>query len=359
MTHFPDLNIFLVYERLNRTGGIQRVMLQQRSALSKHFNAQDFDMKKKVAWKGISFSSYLANFISFLTILLQRQRLNRKLVIVHGYSRPSPFLTGLACWLSSTPYIWMPHSHPFKHHRRPLLSKLYFKIFNVHVGRHAEAIIAINDSEVHFFERIYGLSKRIVLIPNAYGKVDMGKFECEDECFTQLPERFFLFVGRNDSNKNLNFLLENIAILRGFNASLVIVSDSTAKKDVDGVFFYSGVSDKELACLYTQAEAVIVPSKYEAFSLVALEAASYGTPVICSNTVAYAKFSVTKRICFPFSMNLSSFADSIRQFYRWSPELSERDYRAVLNYFSIDSMEVGLVSVVRSVFGDLSPPTSN
>ena len=44
-----------------------------------------------------------------------------------------------------------------------------------------------------------------------------------------------------------------------------------------------GVSDEDLACLYSETEAFVLPSTYEGFGLPVLEALQCGAPVICSN----------------------------------------------------------------------------
>ena len=45
----------------------------------------------------------------------------------------------------------------------------------------------------------------------------------------------------------------------------------------------AGVSDEDLACLYSECEAFVFPSTYEGFGLPVLEALQCAAPVICSN----------------------------------------------------------------------------
>ena len=53
---------------------------------------------------------------------------------------------------------------------------------------------------------------------------------------------------------------------------------------------YIGITNHELAELYSKASVLVVPSKYEAFSYAALEALSYGTPVVMSERVRIADY---------------------------------------------------------------------
>ena len=107
---------------------------------------------------------------------------------------------------------------------------------------------------------------------------------------------FLLFVGRLASNKGLRTLLEAFAPLarRDDRATLVLVGedggmaaavDRRARElGIEGRVHRLGhVADERLlASAYREARALVLPSEYEAFGLVLLEAMAQGTPVIAS-----------------------------------------------------------------------------
>ncbi|HYA10652.1 MAG TPA: glycosyltransferase family 4 protein [Thermoplasmata archaeon] len=107
---------------------------------------------------------------------------------------------------------------------------------------------------------------------------------------------FLLFVGRLASNKGLLPLLEAFAPLarRDPLATLVLLGeDGGMARQVDVKARALGVServrrighvpdDRLLAAAYHDARALVLPSDYEAFGLVLLEAMGQGTPVIAS-----------------------------------------------------------------------------
>ena len=111
-----------------------------------------------------------------------------------------------------------------------------------------------------------------------------------------IPGPFFLFVGRLASNKGLLALLDGFAPLarRESNVSLVLVGeDGGMAATVDDRARELGlagrvrrvghvVEDRLLAAAYREARALILPSDYEAFGLVLLEAMAEGTPVIAT-----------------------------------------------------------------------------
>jgi len=108
---------------------------------------------------------------------------------------------------------------------------------------------------------------------------------------------FLLFVGRLASNKGLLTLLEGFAPLarRQSPATLVLVGeDGGMAGAVDARVRELGltgrvrrlghVADESLlAAAYREARALVLPSDYEAFGLVLVEAMAQGTPVIASN----------------------------------------------------------------------------
>jgi D-inositol-3-phosphate glycosyltransferase len=116
-----------------------------------------------------------------------------------------------------------------------------------------------------------------------------------------------LFVGRIEPLKGLDVLIEAIGIMHKNEAfmdnpfCLAIIGgepdDGTEQTDVemsrikalteqyglsDLVTFLGKRSQDSLPYYYSAAEAVVVPSQYESFGMVALEAMACGTPVVAS-----------------------------------------------------------------------------
>ena len=57
---------------------------------------------------------------------------------------------------------------------------------------------------------------------------------------------------------------------------------------------HTDITDEELNALYDEASLVVIPSRYEAFSYVALEAFAHGTPVVMSDRVQIASYLAGK-----------------------------------------------------------------
>jgi D-inositol-3-phosphate glycosyltransferase len=110
-----------------------------------------------------------------------------------------------------------------------------------------------------------------------------------------------LYVGRFDQLKGLERLLEAMTLLRHRpNIKLVIVGGDggddpeskrlrdlcEARKIKSQVHFCGAVDHENVPAFYSAADGLIIPSLYESFSLVALEALACGTPIIATKVGA-------------------------------------------------------------------------
>jgi D-inositol-3-phosphate glycosyltransferase len=178
-----------------------------------------------------------------------------------------------------------------------------------HLVRRVERVIAATPAEEAQLKLLYRASgRRLRVIPPG---VDGAHFypipEDEAKMYLGLPEeeRFILFVGRIEPLKGLETLIQAMACLRQRHSigkiCLIIIGgdpDQDAEKMDDEmrrlrqlctelclddrVLFLGKRSQDILPYYYSAAEMVVVPSHYESFGMVALEAMACGTPVIAS-----------------------------------------------------------------------------
>jgi D-inositol-3-phosphate glycosyltransferase len=178
--------------------------------------------------------------------------------------------------------------------------------------RQADRIVAATQAELAQFQWLYHVdTRRVAVIPPG---VDTGHFypipEDEAREFAGVPadKRMILFVGRVEPLKGIDGLLQAIAILRahdddlGRQLCLAVIGGEPdggleetdemsrlqeLRRDLhieDMVTFLGRKAQDTLPYYYSAAEVVVVPSHYESFGLVALEAMACGTPVVASET---------------------------------------------------------------------------
>ena len=98
-----------------------------------------------------------------------------------------------------------------------------------------------------------------------------------------------LFVGRFDPQKGVDYLLEVFEKCQRKNIHLYLIGDNVIggthieKGNSDCLTFLGWVPHEKVGSYYAACDEVIMPSRWEAFGLVAVEAMKYGKPVIASN----------------------------------------------------------------------------
>jgi glycosyltransferase involved in cell wall biosynthesis len=123
--------------------------------------------------------------------------------------------------------------------------------------------------------------------------VDLEHFHCSKK--NEGPERdgkTILFVGRLIPTKNVDGLLRAFKIVQSKvpMAKLVIVGEGPvqanlermARELVPGVEFLGGLGWQQLPSRYCASDLFVLPSHYESFSMVGLEAAACGLPLVIS-----------------------------------------------------------------------------
>ncbi len=109
-------------------------------------------------------------------------------------------------------------------------------------------------------------------------------------------KKIILFVGNPLPIKRLDLLLNAVKSLNDSNLALVVVGGGyelekykELAKGLNNVYFAGQCDDKQkLSDYYNAAWCVAVPSDYESFSLVAIEAMACGVPVVASNIAGLA-----------------------------------------------------------------------
>lgn len=174
------------------------------------------------------------------------------------------------------PIVFSPHFHPFYSLRRPFMGRIFFHVITKNILKYVHTLFTINDEDTRMFCNYHS---RVTRIPH------WSKFASPIEKPIK-KGNMILFVGRlNESNKGIEHLYH---LPEGvYDIHCVGKGDITLRSDMTK---HTNVSDKELSSLYQQASLLIVPSRYEAFSYVSLEALANYTPVLMSDRVRIADY---------------------------------------------------------------------
>jgi len=216
-------------------------------------------------------------------------------------------------WLVANAGIGLKHAF-----RKPLLATMHSTEIGRRNGIHfdyermiheteawltyeAWRVICCSDYMVSHVRWAFGLpADKLVMVPNgvdveAYAKIgndDLSRFRSK---FALPEEKIVLFVGRLVHEKGVHVFVNAVSkVLEKVNAKFIIVGNGYMKEQLSNivknvghghkVMFTGFVDDETLRRLQKCADVSVVPSLFEPFGIVALEAMAAKSPVVVSDT---------------------------------------------------------------------------
>ena len=182
--------------------------------------------------------------------------------------------------------IYNAHGWAFLRDTAEWKRKVYAGVERILQGQ-ADKIINVSKYEYNAAIR-YGLKKNNQTV--VYSGISPEKGKVDSQVKLPLGKINLLFVGRFDPPKGLDLLLEAFNSCQRQDLHLTIIGDNVVgggvkieKKNTDRVTFLGWIPHDKLASYYSACDVVVMPSRWEAFGLVAIEAMKYGKAVIVSN----------------------------------------------------------------------------
>jgi glycosyltransferase involved in cell wall biosynthesis len=305
------MKVAIVYDRVNKWGGAERVLL----ALNELFpNAPLFTSvysKNRAKWAEV-FPRVIPSFLQKLPLSKTRHEFlapfmplafeshdlsSYDLVISVTSEAAKGVLTGknqkhICYCLTPTRYLWSGEAEYFKNTSfkqitAPLRNAL--KRWDKTAAKRPDTMIAISTEVQDRIKKYYERETEIVFPP-----VDINKFKIQN------PKRetkrnaisigsrlrgndngYFLVVSRLVPYKKVDLVVETFNDL---GIPLVIVGTGTEEKKLrrkakTNIFFTGSVTDEELAMYYKNATGLVFPQE-EDFGIVSLEAQAMGVPVL-------------------------------------------------------------------------------
>jgi len=174
----------------------------------------------------------------------------------------------------------------------------------------ATAIIALSEHTRQHIQRVCGRTENVEVIYGAgnYATDATRRPQASDRDLLRpagVAGRYVLYVGDYNPRKNVPYLIEAFGKLRklgGFDDVQLVLAGNSQKARADleirvrdnglashDVIFTGRVSDDMLCVLYRNASVFALCSLLEGFTLVTLEAMSYATPVVATDTSSIAE----------------------------------------------------------------------
>lgn len=229
----------------------------------------------------------------------------------------------------------------------------------------AERIIATSPQEQEHLRSLVSTKGNIDIIPcgtdiHRFG--GMNRDEARELLGLNPEDKIVFYIGRFDKRKGIETIVRGVArsVLRG-NPHLKLIigggsrpgqSDGMERERIEGIVaelgmtdfttFPGRISDELLPAYYTAADVCVVPSHYEPFGLVAIEAMACGTPVVASD-VGGLQFTVVPEETGLLTPPKDEVAfgqaiDRILTNPEWRNKLGEAGRRIVESKFSWDGV---------------------
>ena len=229
----------------------------------------------------------------------------------------------------------------------------------------ADVIIATSPQEKEHMRSLVSTKGNIEVIPcgtdiSSFGSVSRSAGRAKLNLDPQ--ERVVLYVGRFDRRKGIETLVRAVGkpeVKQQPNLKLIIAGGSTPGRkdgkereriesivkelDLQNVTIFPGrVEHKDLVYYYAAADVCVVPSHYEPFGLVAIEAMASNTPVVASR-VGGLKYTVVDEVTGLLAppQDESAFKDAIAQILSnpsWRKQLGTNARERVESMFSWDGV---------------------
>lgn len=177
-------------------------------------------------------------------------------------------------------------------YRRLTLRRWYgFTTMQTEVARRMQRVITVSENsfkDIHADHKV--ANDRMHIVPVG---VDPDLFKPVPG-ITRTPGMLITTASADVAMKGLRYLLEAVAKLRTERPDITLTVIGRPKAGggsaraidelglADAITFVSGVTDERIVELYSEAEAAVVPSLYEGFSLPAIEAMACAVPLVAT-----------------------------------------------------------------------------
>ena len=228
--------------------------------------------------------------------------LSKKADIIHTHSYG--YFQNHAGWIrerfQSTPWVITPHFHPswsmWGGAKRKTLREFYDTVIGKGTMESADLITCVSKHEKDMLVSEIGIDEdNIKIIYNGINWNDWQILPDKNIFRKQYPDisdKFVLFAGRLATNKGLSDLISAMDLVNQKAVDLVITgADMGLGKQLEKEALEKGVrmhrlghiDDETYRSVLAAAEMLVLPSEYEAFGIVLLEAAAAETAVIGTN----------------------------------------------------------------------------
>ena len=230
------------------------------------------------------------------TLLGELLRSSWDIVHAHTIIAPASFYSALTSEFKKKPLVVTQHDYIYGnvHGAKLFIHKFNNTTFGRFTMHRARAVIGLSSNAVRFVQGFGAEKSKTFVVPNS---VDTTLFRPSQKSLVReewgLEGPVVLFVGRLAPDKGVDTLLHAFHNVTKSvpTAKLVIVGRGPQENSLRelqerlglvGVYFMGRIAREDMPCVYPGCELLVLPSIYEPFGNVVLEAMAAGLPVVGS-----------------------------------------------------------------------------
>lgn len=171
------------------------------------------------------------------------------------------------------------------------LNPAYKRLFWKRILPLSDVVICPTEDYIETVSQKYDVERnRCVVVPSGIKLADFENIKTSEKISEPIN---ILFVGRLSRQKNIPRLLEAFRLFQQrYDANLNIVGEGEDKLAIEGiiekrrinnVIFHGRISNERLIKLYSTEDIFVLPSDFESFGIVNLEAMASGLPIVASD----------------------------------------------------------------------------
>jgi len=247
----------------------------------------------------------------YLPIVAYKEIKNFDIIHIHEHRTILAAVVHFYAKKYDVPYIFQARGSLPRIMGKQKLKKLYDLIYGYKITRDASKIIFTTKMELARCKEIFNMDvvdeKKIEIIPNGIDLSEYYNLPKEGEFRLRYSigrkEKMILYLGRINEIKGLDLLVEVLAdLMKEINdVRLVIIGIDDGYKNTlkeiianlkidDKVIFTGPLFGEDKLKAYVDADVFVLPSRYESFGNVALEACACGTPVIVTDNCGISEW---------------------------------------------------------------------
>lgn len=225
---------------------------------------------------------------------------NWDIIHAHSYGYFPSHVGAFTRRMNRGKFVFTPHFHPgettWGGERRMVIRGLYDRFVAGSVIEASDKIICVSEGEKNIAINSGFDPKKIVIVPDS---VEISRFDgLKEDTFKKkygIEGDFILFVGRLAKNKGLKYLVEAVPqILQCFPKTIFVIIGqdegmlesllSLSKKlgVEEKIMFLGRLDDKEVSEAFMDCSVFALPSEFEAFGIVLIEAMAAGKPCVAT-----------------------------------------------------------------------------